>query len=91
MIQTYQGYILEDGRFIPDDLSVKFPTRRRAIVNIIDDEVDQPFDLRNIQREAFEDFFASMQALNDEGLELIDDEFDTILAERVNITRELAL
>lgn len=39
MIQTYQGYFQEDGRFIPDNLSIPLPTRQRAIVNILDDEV----------------------------------------------------
>jgi hypothetical protein len=40
MIQTYQGYFIEDGRFVSDGLLVKIPTRRRAIVNILDDEID---------------------------------------------------
>ena len=39
MIQTYQGYFQEDGRFVPDGVMVKLPTRRRAIVNVFDDEV----------------------------------------------------
>ena len=39
MIQTYQGYFGEDGRFIQDGLLAKLPTGRRAIVNILDDEV----------------------------------------------------
>jgi len=39
MIQTYQGYFQEDGRFIPDGILVKLPTRRRAIVNVFDDVV----------------------------------------------------
>ena len=39
MIQTYQGYFKEDGRFVPDSLLVKIPVRRRAIVNILEDEM----------------------------------------------------
>jgi hypothetical protein len=39
VIQTYQGYFQEDGRFIPDSLLAKLPTRRRAIVNILEDEI----------------------------------------------------
>ena len=39
MIQTYQGYFGEDGRFIPDIAVKKIPAGRRAIVNILDDEV----------------------------------------------------
>ena len=39
MIQTYQGYFEEDGRFVHDGLFIKLPTRRRAIVNVFDDEI----------------------------------------------------
>ena len=39
MIQTYQGHFLEDGRFVPDSVSAKIPVGRRAIVNILGDEV----------------------------------------------------
>ncbi len=42
LIQTYQGYFAEDGRFIPDSLLAKIPIRRRAIVNVLDDEIVQP-------------------------------------------------
>ena len=48
-------------------------------------------DQRQVQRNAFEEFFAAMDALNKEGIEMLDDEFDSILTERVNITRELDL
>ncbi|MDR2558512.1 MAG: hypothetical protein LBC86_03070 [Oscillospiraceae bacterium] len=39
MIQTYQGYFREDGRFISDSLLIQIPVGRRAIVNVLDDEV----------------------------------------------------
>ena len=92
MVQTYQGYFQEDGRFIPDGVMVKMPTRRRAIVNIFnEEEVSETADQRQVQRNAFEEFFAAMDALNKEGIEMLEDEFDSILAERVNITRELDL
>ncbi len=42
LIQTYQGYFAEDGRFIPDSLLAKIPIGRRAIVNVLDDEIVQP-------------------------------------------------
>ena len=38
MVQTYQGYFTEDGRFVPDGVFVKLPTRRRAIVNVFVEE-----------------------------------------------------
>ena len=39
MLLAYQGYFEEDGRFIPDGPPVKMPAKRRAIVNILDDEI----------------------------------------------------
>ena len=39
MIQTYQGYFQEDGSFIANGILVKPPTRRRAIINVLDDEI----------------------------------------------------
>ena len=45
-------------------------------------------DDRQAHRAAFEEFFAAMTKIDDEPL---DDEFDAILAKRVNITRELDL
>ena len=38
MVQTYQGYFTEDGRFVHDGINIKLPTRRRAIVNVFLDE-----------------------------------------------------
>ena len=38
MIQTYEGYFKEDGYFITHNL-VKIPSNRRAIVNILEDEI----------------------------------------------------
>jgi len=41
MVQTYQGYFVEDGSFISDSTLIKLPTRRRAIVNILEEEVGE--------------------------------------------------
>ena len=38
MVQTYQGYFTEDGRFVHDGKNIKLPTRRRTIVNVFLDE-----------------------------------------------------
>jgi len=46
------------------------------------------FSDRKAHRAAFEEFFAAMAEIEDEPL---DDEFDAILAKRVNIARELNL
>jgi len=42
MIQTYQGHFGEDGRFVPEGIVMKIPVGRRAIVNILDDEIVKP-------------------------------------------------
>ena len=39
MVKTYKGYFAEDGRFVPDGAMVNLPVRRRAVVNVFDDEV----------------------------------------------------
>ena len=39
MIQTYEGYFLEDGSFVPNGIRVKLPAGRRAIVNVFVEEV----------------------------------------------------
>ena len=39
MIQTYQGYFQEDGRFIADNMIVRIPPHRRVILNIMEDKI----------------------------------------------------
>ena len=51
MVQTYQGYFQDDGRFIPDGVSVKVPTRRRAIVNVLDEIVEDDIDVSQKERD----------------------------------------
>ena len=38
MLQAYQGYFREDGRFYVDNREVVIPTNKRVIINILDDE-----------------------------------------------------
>jgi DNA-directed RNA polymerase beta subunit len=52
MIQTYQGYFRNDGYFVADSPSVKLPTMRRVIVNILDDEHVEPAKNTSQQRAA---------------------------------------
>ena len=54
-------------------------------------DIDDLKNLRRTQRDAFEEFFAAMESLNKDDVEPLDEEFDTILADRVNIYRELDL
>ena len=77
MIQAYQGYFQEDGRFIPDGPPVKMPTKRRAIVNILDDEIlssedTSRADTHKQKATTIKDIFAD--ALDSEGA-LTDDEW----------------
>jgi len=55
------------------------------------EEIIETDSQRKLQRAAFEKFFTANQTLNEQGIEPLDDEFDAILAEGINITRELDL
>ena len=78
MIQAYQGYFQEDGRFITDNRT-KIPANRRVIVNVLDDEIINT-DKENI--EELEDEYLLALALerkkNDNGVRW---SFEEILAE----------
>jgi hypothetical protein len=66
MIQTYQGYFQEDGCFIPDGVRVRMPAKRRAIVNILEDEVakiDASTDAHRRQVAAVKKILAEAAAL----------------------------
>ena len=81
MVQTYQGYFTEDGRFVPDGISVKLPTRRRAIVNVLDEEVkanadDSQSDNNQGIVERIEMILAAALDAKDD---LTDDEWDEML------------
>ena len=75
---------------IPQQYIDKIPAR--VTVSFVD--VEKPklepkmFHDRQAHRAAFEEFFSAMAEIDDEPF---DDEFDAILAKRVNITRELDL
>jgi hypothetical protein len=64
----------------------------RVAVTLMDVEEPQLkqklFENRQMHRDAFEEFFTAMAAIDDEP---IDDELEAILSKRVNITRELDL
>jgi hypothetical protein len=93
MIQTYQGYFVEDGRFVPDGLPAKIPTKRRAIVNILDDEVSDANDMdvtqnrADVRQKAAKIKKILMDALASEDNGLTDAEWDETsnLRERTNV------
>jgi len=73
MVQTYQGYFTEDGRFVHDGINIKLPTRRRAIVNVFldetaDDVISQPdIELQKKERLAWlEEFWKLASEASDE-------------------------
>ena len=90
MLQAHQGYFNSYMQFINDNrLMVQIPTNRR--VTIFWEEALEADNQREAQRAAFEEFFAINRSLNDQGIEPLDQEFDAILAEGINIGRELDL
>ena len=40
MLQAYQGYFLEETRFLSDNSEIKIPPNRRVIINILTDEIE---------------------------------------------------
>ena len=76
MIQAYQGYFGEDGRFVADNVSVKIPIKRRVIVNVLDDEVVETKSKAQLQNDALKMFSVAMKEITDEPL---DEEFDEIV------------
>ncbi|MCL2096868.1 MAG: hypothetical protein FWH10_08205 [Oscillospiraceae bacterium] len=93
-MRAYEGYF-ENGRFYPAEQTAHIKGRRRAIINILDDEADRPDkneEQIQIRRrlEAFERFLAENKALDEQGTEPLDDEFFSVINSGVSI-RELNL
>ena len=89
MVQTFQGYFQEDGRFISDNLLSQIPVMRKAIVNIL---VDEPIaeiktDSQK-QKEALQCLYDGLKEIDDEPF---DEEFDAIIKQGFTIGKELDL
>ena len=80
-MQTYEGYF-ENGQFHTVGYIIRIPEHRRAIVNILDDEVIETEALAKKQNEALKQFSAAMKEIDDEPL---DDEFFAIINSGVDI------
>ena len=85
VVQTYQAYFVDDGQFIADDTSVRLPTRRRAVVNIFEDEIaDSDVALVDSAREerikAIQEILAAAGAAEDELTEEDWEEFKNLRA-----------
>jgi len=83
MYQTYTGRV-KGGQPIISEM-VTLPENADLIITVLN---ELPSINRQMHRAAFEEFFAAMSEIDDEPL---GDEFDAILAKRVNIVRELDL
>jgi len=93
--QTYTGRVHNGQPMISE--AVTLPENANLIITVLNEfpsfnvfgkSKAALFGDRQAHRAAFEDFFTAMGKIDDEP---IDDEFDAILAQRVNITRELDL
>ena len=82
MVQTFQGYFLDDGRFIPDGVSVKVPTRRRTIVNVLDESIEENTEISQtdiIIQERVSRIDLILAAALDAKDEMTEDEWDEML------------
>ena len=95
MYQAYLGQIRNGQPIIFEEVTL--PENANIIVTVLDElqsvngsvSISNTLpDDREAHRAAFVAFFAAMSEIDDEPL---DDEFDAILANRLNITRELDL
>ena len=82
-MQAYEGYF-ENGQFHTAGRIIHIPERRRAIVNILD-EVITAETLAQKQSAALERFIAENKALDEQGIEPLDDEFFAIINSGVGI------
>jgi hypothetical protein len=80
-MQAYEGYF-ENGQFHTAERIIRIPERRRAIVNILEDEIINTEILAKKQNEALKMFSAAMKEIDDEPL---DDEFFAIINSGIGI------
>jgi len=80
-MQAYRAYY-KGGRFVPLD-TVQLPEGSQAIVTVLE---ESPEEICRRQREAMKQFRKAVQAS-----EPLPPEFDEIMSQRVNITREIDL
>lgn len=82
-IQAFQGYF-ESGRFISPDIAT-IPEHKKVIVTVLDEPVLNRDSERN--RLAWNKFFSDIAECD----EKLPQEFDELLSQRVNFTRELKI
>ena len=80
-MQAYEGYF-ENGQFYATGNIIRIQGRKRAIINILEDEVIETKTKSQKQGEALEKFFADVKEIDDEPL---DEEFFAIINSGVRI------
>ena len=79
MIQTFQGYFLEDGHFVSDNTKVKLPTLKRTIINVLNDEITTFYnEIHDKQASAVIKFLEDIDALKDEDNIMTDNDWDEL-------------
>ena len=76
-MQAYEGYF-ENGLFHTAGRTIRIPERQKAIV-ILNDEVTETQTRSQKQLAALERFIATNKALDEQGIEPLDDEFFSII------------
>ena len=91
MLQTYQGYFQDNGRFMPyeREAASQIPTNVEVYV-VVTGNKPQPLEKSKSQRqaEALDKMLSAFSLIENEPL---DDEFDKIVNDRVNISRDINL
>jgi len=87
MLMSYEGYF-KGNRFISNE-NFKIPQRRKVIVTVIEEESHE--DIIKGQRKAIDEFLRAIKEMDELGIEPLGEEFDKVISQRVNITRELDL
>ena len=80
-MQAYEGHF-ENGQFYAAGRIMRIPERRRAIVNILEDEVIKTKNKSQLQEEALDRLLAALDTIDDEPL---DEEWDKIIAHGITV------
>ena len=87
MYQAYKGHF-ESGRFVPSE-PIKIPDNIEVYMMVVGEEMPSVKNEAQKQREAFEEFFAGIAAIDDEPI--TDEMLADLQQNRVNFRRELDL
>lgn len=80
-MQAYEGHF-ENGQFYAAGRIMRIPERRRAIVNILEDEITKAKTKSQLQGEALDRLLEALDAVDDEPF---DKEWDEIIARGITV------